>query len=162
MVEVAQRTAGNTQASGSGGKRHAGWLHGGGSGSPAHHNCLHRASCRGRKGRNVGQCRRSIARNPDPGIPCARLPHPAKAGHKHPVTVTIRHPSPRIGGSIHVPDTRIEAPSPVHKRIPASAGEIWLPHHAIAGDCREGPVVVQVAEAISVRCGIILGVLVVV
>ena len=97
-----------------------------------------------------------------PGIPSTGLPHPSHGRHEHPVAVAVRRPSPRIRRGEHVPVAGIEPPGAVHEGIPPDAGEVGLPHHAVAGNVAIRAVIVQVAHSVTVGRGIILGVLVVI
>src|SRR5580700_828830 len=83
-----------------------------------------------------------------------RSPHPAEAWNEAPAAVAIRHPAPRVWGHPGVAHAGIEQPGTVSKRAPARAGEIRLPHRAVARNVVVVAVVVEIADAVAV--GIIL------
>src|SRR5579872_533818 len=97
-----------------------------------------------------------------PRVPPSGLPTPSVSWDKHPGSVAIWHPSPRIRGSEHVAEARVEAPCPIHKGIPANTSEVGLPHHPVAGHIAVCAVIVQITDTVAVGRGIVLGVLIVV
>src|SRR5438067_5291303 len=78
-------------------------------------------------------------------------PSPTKSRHVSPASIAIRHPSPWITRNEGISQSRIPAPSAIHKRIKTRPRGERLPHQPVSGQVCVISVVVKIAQAIAIR-----------
>ena len=121
---------------------------------------LHRSSCSRCRNTRYRRWRRwrtepsrwiREARLRSPAVPQPWLPYPAITIHKHPLAITIGHPSPRIRRDPDITKPRLIAPIAVRKRVPSDIYAVRLPAITVAGNVVVLPVIIQIGESVLIR-----------